>query len=98
MARRSALPDIAATVAMPGKPQAPPRTGDYGWTHLRRQWSQFPEMAECLRRDAEIARGLAITHESHPAYPELLRAYQDNGQRLGKLRDQHRQMLREKAA
>lgn len=93
MVRRSALPEAVASVAMPGQVTAPPRDGDYGWNQMRRQWAHFPEMYDCLRRDAELARAIAITHPSHPAYPDLDQQFADNGKRLAELRRRHREMI-----
>jgi hypothetical protein len=70
----------------------------HGWETLRKAWREFPDMADCLRQAAELGRAVALTHESHPGFARLERAYQDNGIRLGQLRQQHREMLAAKHA
>jgi hypothetical protein len=84
-------------------PSCPRRNGgksddEHGWNYLRRQWAKHPDMYACLRLDAELARAIAITHPSHPAFAELERRYQDNGMLLGRLRAEHRARIAEGAA
>jgi hypothetical protein len=66
---------------------------EHGWDYLRRQTADMPGMFDCLRRDAALARTIAVTRDDHPAMPELLVAYADNGAKLGRLREEHRRRL-----
>ena len=61
---------------------------DHGWAQMRRQYGHA--LAEAMYLDARLARSMAITHEAHPAYPELLAEYRRSGDRVRALREAQR--------
>lgn len=64
-------------------PDCPDRPDGYRFNHgWAKAYGDNPELAAIQVRNAKAARALAITSEHHPAYPGLVREYEEAGDEL----------------